>query len=135
LLSKHRLQSQELAAASNELAASAEKTRAAVARVAAIARDHDRVLVELEARKQRPEHRASGIMRDCIGEVRRGDGVTEYGRPADILLADLLSMNPGQLMRARDGRRQAGRFGETYAAQDHAVEAIMGQVRSTRAAG
>jgi len=89
----------------------------------------------LVANKQRPELRASGIMRECIGEVRRGDGVTEYGRRADILLADILSMNRGQLMRARDARRQDGRFGETYAAQDHAVETLMGQVRSARGAG
>jgi hypothetical protein len=70
-----------------------------------------------------------------MGEIPRADGVTEYGRRAEVMVAEVLSMNPGQLMRARDGRRQSGRFGETYAAQDHAVEAIMGQVKNAPKAG
>ena len=86
LVSKHRLQSQELAAAVKELAAAGEKMRAAVAKVAAIVRDHDRVVTELEARKQRPEQRSSGIMRECIGEVssrRWRDGIwPSRGYPA-----------------------------------------------------
>jgi hypothetical protein len=40
-----------------------------------------------------------------MGEVRRGDGVSEYGRRVDITLAEVLEMIPGQLMRARDTRR------------------------------
>ena len=82
-MTKHRLQSQELAAAATELAG--KKMRAAIAKFAAIARDHDRVVIDLEARKQRPEPRAPGIVRGCVGEVRRPDGVTEYGRRAGTL--------------------------------------------------
>ena len=55
-MTKHRLQSQELAAAAAELAG--KKMRAAIAKFAAIARDHGRVVIDLEARKQRPAARA-----------------------------------------------------------------------------
>lgn len=135
LQDKHRKQSAELVAAFQELAATGEKMRAIVAKVAAIARDHDRTVTSMEARRLRPEKRVSAIARETIGDVRTGAGVTEYGRRADILLTEVLSMNPAHLMRLRDSRRQSGRFGESYQARDHAVEALMDQVKNIRAAG
>jgi len=129
LQDKHRKQSAELTAAFQELASTGEQMRAIVAKVAAIARDHDRTVMSMEARKLRPEKRVSAIARETVGDVRTGAGVTEYGRRADILLAEVLSMNPAQLMRLRDARRQAGRFGESYQARDHAVENLLAQAK------
>jgi hypothetical protein len=43
-----------------------------------------------------------------------------------------VALNPANLMRARLSRRQNGRFGESFAAKDHAVEALMSQVRNLR---
>jgi hypothetical protein len=49
---------------------------------------------ELEALGERRLSRASGIIRNTIGEVRRGDGVSEYGRRIDIGLEEVISDNP-----------------------------------------
>ena len=87
------------------------------------AKQHDRTLVELESRKQRPAKRASMIICDTIGEVRRGAGVSEYGRRIDIGLAEVLSDNPSIMRRAQIMRR--GRVGETNQARDMATEGWM----------
>jgi len=67
--------------------------------------------------------RASGIIRNTIGEVRRGDGVSEYGRRIDIGLEDVISDNPSILRRAQVLRR--GRVGETNEARNMATEGWM----------
>jgi hypothetical protein len=74
----------------------------------------------VESRKQRPGKPASGIIRDTIGEVRRGDGVSEYGRRVDIGFAEILSDNPSIMRRAQIMRR--GRVGETNQTRDMATE-------------
>lgn len=129
LVDRHVQERGALEAATRDFAAIMDKARMAGALVASLAKQHDRTAVELESRKQRPGKPASGIIRNTIGEVRRGDGVSEYGRRVDILLAEVLEMNPGQLMRARDTRRQRGRFGESSAFNDGAVEALLSQAR------
>ena len=91
--------------------------------VANLAKQHDRTGVELESRKQRPGKPAFGIIRDTIGEVRRGDGVSEYGRRIDIGLAEILSDNPSIMRRAQIMRR--GRVGETNQTRDMTTEGWM----------
>lgn len=59
---------------------------------------------------------------------------SQYGKQVFALRNQILALNPANLVRARLSRRQSGRFGETYAALDHAVEALMGQVKNARAA-
>jgi hypothetical protein len=78
---------------------------------------------ELEALGERRLSRASGIIRNTIGEVRRGDGVSEYGRRIDIGLEEVISDNPSILRRAQVLRR--GRVGETNEARDMATEGWM----------
>jgi hypothetical protein len=75
---------------------------------------------ELEALGERRLSRASGIIRNTIGEVRRGDGVSEYGRRIDIGLEEVISDNPSILRRAQVLRR--GRVGETNEARNMATE-------------
>jgi hypothetical protein len=130
LVARHVRESQQLGAAAKDLAATVETARVAAARVAELAKQHSRTGAELEASKLRPASVASAIIRGAIGEVRRGDGVSEYGRRIDITLAEVLEMNPGQMMRARDTRRQRGRFGETTGQTDHRVEAILTQTQA-----
>jgi hypothetical protein len=78
---------------------------------------------ELEALGERRLSRASGIIRSTIGEVRRGDGVSEYGRRIDIGLEEVISDNPSILRRAQVLRR--GRVGETNEARNMATEGWM----------
>jgi hypothetical protein len=59
-----------------------------------LAKQHERTVGELEALGERRLSRASGIIRNTIGEVRRGDGVSEYGRRIDIGLEEVISDNP-----------------------------------------
>ena len=100
-----------------------EKARAAGARVAGLAKQQERTVVRLEALGQRRLAKASGIIRTAIGEVRRGDGVTEYGRRIDIALELVLNDNPSHMRRAQILRR--GRFGESNQARDMATEGWM----------
>lgn len=123
LISRHRLESQELEAATKEFAAAVEKARATGARVAGLAKQHDRTSTELEALGTRRLGKASGIIRTAIGEVRRGDGLTEYGRRIDVGLAEVLTDNPSIMRRAQVMRR--GRVGETNLAKDMATEGWM----------
>jgi hypothetical protein len=73
---------------------------------------------ELEALGERRLSRASGIIRNTIGEVRRGDGVRV--RPAHRYRPRVISDNPSILRRAQVLRR--GRVGETNEARDMATE-------------
>jgi hypothetical protein len=130
LLSKHGQQSQELEAARKEFAAAMEKARATVARVAGLAKKQERTVVQLEALGERRLAKASGIIRAAIGEVRRGDGVSEYGRRIDIAIEGVLTDNPSNMARAMRLRR--GRPGETNEARDMATE---GWVNLSRAQG
>lgn len=130
LVSRQERETAELDAASREFAAIMEKARASGARVAGLAKQHDRTTGELESLKLRPATRASTIVRAAIGEIRRADGVTEFGKRIDITLAEVLEMNPGQLMRARDSRRQRGRLNESSEFKDHAVENYLTQARA-----
>jgi len=123
LLGKHGQQSQELEAATKEFAAAVEKARATGARVAGLAKQQERTVVQLEVLGERRLTKASGIIRAAIGEVRRGDGVSEYGRRIDIALEDVLSDNPSIMRRAQILRR--GRFGESNQARDMATEGWM----------
>ena len=127
-LDRHRLQSQELEAATKEFTAALEKARATGARVAGLAKQHDQTAVELESAGERRLNKASAIIRNAIGEVRRGDGVSEYGRRIDIALAEVLSDNPSIMRRAQVMRR--GRVGETNHARDMATEGWMKLART-----
>ena len=117
LIAKHRQQSDELEAATKELAAVMEKARVAGAKMAGLAKQHERTMGELEALGERRLSRTSGIIRNTIGEVRRGDGVFEYGRRIDIGLEEVLSDNPSIMRR--------GRVGESNMARDMATEGWM----------
>ena len=128
LADRHVQESGALEAATRDFAAIMEKARTAGAFVASCAKQHDRTATELEGRKQRPAKRASGIIRDTIGEVRRGDGVSEYGRRIDIGLEQILSDNPSIMRRAQIMRR--GRVGETNLARDMATEGWMKLARA-----
>lgn len=99
------------------------KFRAVGARMAGLAKQQDRTTTELESLGVRRLRKASGIIRDAIGEVRRGDGVSEYGRRIDIGLEEILSDNPSIMRRAQIMRR--GRVGETNLARDMATEGWM----------
>lgn len=81
LIDHHALEAQEVAAAAKEFAADVAKARASGAKLAEATKRHDRTGTQLEARKVRPGLPASSIIRNTIGDVPRGDGVTEYGRP------------------------------------------------------
>jgi hypothetical protein len=83
---------------------------------------------ELEALGERRLSRASGIIRNTIGKVRRGDDVSEYGRRIDIGLEEVISDNPSILRRAQVLRR--GRVGETNEARDMATEGWMKLARA-----
>lgn len=123
LIAKHRQQSDELEAATKEFAAAVEKARTAGTRMADLAKQQDRATGDLESLGERRLRKASGIIRDAIGEVRRGDGVSEYGRRIDIGLEEVLSDNPSIMRRAQIMRR--GRVGETNMARDMATEGWM----------
>ena len=123
LVDRHGQESGALEAAARDFATKVEAARMAGALMSSCAKQHDRTLVELESRKQRPAKRASMIIRDTIGEVRRGAGVSEYGRRIDIGLAEVLSDNPSIMRRAQIMRR--GRVGETNQARDMATEGWM----------
>ena len=99
-----------------------EAARVAAATVAAETKQHERTVVELEALGARLS-RASAIIRTAIGEVRRGDGVSEYGRRSDIALEGVLWDNPSIMRRAQVMRR--GCVGETNQARDMATEGWM----------
>jgi hypothetical protein len=77
---------------------------------------------------ERRLRKASGIIRNTIGEVRRGDGVSEYGRRIDISLEEVLTDNPSIMRRAQIHRR--GRVGETNQARDMATEGWMKLARA-----
>jgi hypothetical protein len=128
LVDRHAQEGGALEAATRDFAAIMDKARMAGALVANLAKQHDRTGALLESRKQRPAKRASGIIRDTIGEVRRGDGVSEYGRRIDIGLAEVLSDNPSIMRRAQNMRR--GRVGETNQARDMATEGWMKLARA-----
>ena len=100
-----------------------EKARVAGAKMAGLAKQHERTMGELEALGERRLSRTSGIIRNTIGEVRRGDGVFEYGRRIDIGLEEVLSDNPSIMRRAQIMRR--GRVGESNMARDMATEGWM----------
>jgi hypothetical protein len=123
LVGQYEREGLELDAAAREFAAAVEKARATGARVAGLAKQHDRTTSELEALGGRRLSKASGIIRTAIGEVRRGDGVSEYGRRIDVSLAEVLSDNPSIMRRAQVMRR--GRVGETNQAKDMATEGWM----------
>jgi hypothetical protein len=123
LIGKHRQQSDDLEVVAKEFAATIEKARVAGARLAGLAKQHERTVGELEALGERRLSRASGIIRSAIGEVRRADGVSEYGRRIDIGLEQVLSDNPSIMRRAQIMRR--GRVGETNLARDLATEGWM----------
>jgi hypothetical protein len=55
--------------------------------VAGLAKQHERTVGELEALGERRLSRASGIIRNTIGEVRRGDGVSEMATEGWMKLA------------------------------------------------
>lgn len=120
LIDQHALEAQEVAAAANEFADYVAKARASGAKLAEATKRHDRIGTQLEARKARPGLPASSIIRNTIGEVPRGDGVTEYGRRIDITLEGVLTDNPSIMRRAQILRR--GRFGESNQARDTATE-------------
>lgn len=123
LADRHVQEGGALEAAARDFAAIIEKARLAGALIASLAKQHDRTGTLLESHKQRPGKPASGIIRDAIGEVRRGDGVTEYGRRIDIAFAEILADNPSIMRRAQILRR--GRVGETNQARDMATEGWM----------
>jgi hypothetical protein len=128
LIVKHRQQSDDLEAATKEFAAAIEKARVVGSNVAGLARQHERTVGELEALGERRLSRASGIIRNTIGKVRRGDDVSEYGRRIDIGLEEVISDNPSILRRAQVLRR--GRVGETNEARDMATEGWMKLARA-----
>jgi hypothetical protein len=103
----------ELEADVKDAAAMVEAARIAFAKVADTAKRRGRMFDEP----------ASAIMRNAIGEIRRGDGVTEYGRRVDIGFAEILADNPSIMRRAQVMRR--GRVGETNQARDMATEGWM----------
>jgi hypothetical protein len=117
----------DLAAATTLAAASIVNARAEFALVADLVKQLDRTNADLEARNHAVTARPSSIVRNAIGTVPICTGGTEYGRRVDISLSEILKMNPGQLMRARDTLRQRGRFNESNAFKDHAVEALLSQ--------
>jgi hypothetical protein len=123
LLDQREIEAQEVAAAAKEFAAHVAKARAGGAKLAEATKRHDRSGTKLEARKVRPGLPASAIIRNTIGEVPRGDGVTEYGRRLDIGFAEILADNPSIMRRAQILRR--GRVGETNQARDMATEGWM----------
>lgn len=101
-------------------------------------RQHDRTVDQLEALGERRLQRASALLRQSIGERLAPSAIlnfSEYGKQVFTLLGQILSLNPANLLRARLSRRQAGRFGESFQAKDHATEAYMGQVKNAREAG
>lgn len=106
-----------------DAAAKVEAARVAFARVAEGAKQRGRMYDELEAAGARPRLPASAIIRTAIGEVRRGDGSTEYGRRVDIGFAEILEDNPSIMRRAQVMRR--GRVGESNLARDMATEGWM----------
>jgi hypothetical protein len=123
LADRHVQEGKALEAAARDFADIMEKARMAGSLMASVAKQHDRTTVELESRKQRPGKPASGIIRETIGEVRRGEGITEYGRRVDIALEGVLTDNPSHMRRAQILRR--GRFGESNQARDMATEGWM----------
>lgn len=128
LIGKHRKESDELAAAAKEFATAVEKARACGAKVPGLAKQHERTAGELESLGERRLSRASGIIRNTIGEIRRGDGVSEYGRRVDIVFAEILADNPAIMRRAQVMRR--GRVGESNLARDMATEGWMKLAKS-----
>jgi hypothetical protein len=128
LLDKHRQQSDKLEAVTKKWAAMMEEVRVVGAEMAGLAKQQDRTTTELEGLGERRLRKAPGIIRDAIGEVRRGDGVSEYGRRIDIGIELVLSDNPSIMRRAQIMRR--GRVGETNRARDMATEGWMKLARA-----
>jgi hypothetical protein len=119
----------DLAAATTLAAASIVKARAEFSQVADLVKQLDRTNAQLEARNQAVTARPAGIVRSAIGPVPLCTGGTEYGRRVDVTLSEILKMNPGQLMRARDTRRQRGWFNESTEFKDVAVEAHLARAK------
>ena len=128
MIDQREIEAQEVAAAAKEFAADVAKVRASGAKLAEATKRHDRTGTKLEARKVRPGLPASVIIRNTIGDVPRGDGVTEYGRRIDIALEGVLTDNPSIMRRAQILRR--GRFGESNQARDIATEGWMNLSRA-----
>jgi hypothetical protein len=91
--------------------------------MASLEKEHSRNREKLEASKQRLGKSAPGIIRETIGEIRRGDSVSEHGRRIDIGFAEILADNPSIMRRAQVMRR--GRVGESNLARDMATEGWM----------
>jgi hypothetical protein len=117
-----------LEAATRDFARDVDTARVSGALMASIEKQHARNGAQIEALKQRPGKPASGIIRETIGDIRRGDGVTEYGRRIDIGFSEILADNPSIMRRAQIIRR--GRVGETNQARDLATEGWMKLARS-----
>jgi hypothetical protein len=60
---------------------------------------------------------------ECDGEVRRGDGTSEFGRRVDIAFAEILPDSPSIMRRAQVMRR--GCVGESNLERDMATEGWM----------
>ncbi|MCA1467223.1 hypothetical protein I6F09_04890 [Bradyrhizobium sp. IC3195] len=103
-----------------------------------LVRQHDRTVGELESLGERRLERAATVLRENIGQPPAPSGkmgLSEYGRQVFTLVSQILKLSPSYLLRGRLTRRQNGRLGESFAAKDHATEALMDQVRSVRSAG
>lgn len=120
LINLREIEARAVATAAKEFATDVTKARASGAKLAEATKRHDRSGTKLEARKVRPGLPASAIIRNAIGDVPRGDGVTEYGRRLDITLEGVLTDSPSHMRRAQILRR--GRFGESNQARDMATE-------------
>lgn len=135
LLDRHALETQQVAEHGKKLRAAADEFWRLTAEGEKLVRQHDRTIGELESLGERRLQRASAILRDSIGPRPAPSSAmnfSEYGKQVFALLSQILALNPANLMRARLSRRQSGRFGESFAAKDHATEAFMDQVRNLR---
>lgn len=121
-------ESRELDATVKERVSLVEQLRIIMDREARQAMQHDRTTAQLESLKVRPGLPASAIIRNTVGPVRRGEGVSECGRRQDIALESILLDNPATMRRAQLHRR--GRVGETNQARDMATEGWMRLARA-----
>jgi hypothetical protein len=138
LLDRHAVENQQVAEHGKKLRAAADELWRLASEGEKALRQHGRTVDELEGMGERRLQRASAVLRESIGErpaPSTAMNFSEYGKQVFTLLSQILALNPANLMRARLSRRQSGRFGEGFQARDHATEAFMDQVRSTRAAG
>lgn len=134
LQARYETESAELSALTSEYAGAINGAIAFLLRVDTLVKQHNKTSIWLESLTGKLVKPAVSYMRAAVGDDRTVDrvptvaGASELAARSRLLLHEALTSFPGQI-RARDSRRQRGRFAESSAFKDQAVENLLAWAR------